>query len=357
MSLDVKVLVLPETAFTLASSLSTAATTVGDAEATVTSARSLIQSENTGLTATAAETSLGTQSTTINTLSSETSSLSTAVNAFAQTMSSIKTRLDDARARASEAGLVVSGDLILEPEASDPDYEEKQKTYSELDEDLSVIRQDESTAHDDLQAACQEVSGVEPEGPGGAAGAAATANTAYGWASRGVTVARWAEVHRRGTFAPATSPTGLLSTLWQKTKLENWVSKAAHQKPAVPGNWRTQPYWRLGTTAMKWFGRASGAVSGGLGGLEQYQKDSANPSMGEGEKIARAGTQAVAQGAGGYYGAAIGAQVGATIGALGGPLGIAAGTVIGGAIGGFMGSKAGKTVADAANKVISKLFH
>ena len=146
---------------------------------------------------------------------------------------------------------------------------------------------------------------------------------------------------------------GTLRTLWAKTKASNWVNK-----PYTRGTtaWKVQQGVTKAAPVLKGLGYASAGLSGALAGWDQYKKDSANPSMGEGEKIARAGTQAVTQGVGGYAGGWAGAQVGMTIGAVGGPIGIAAGGIIGAAIGGMAGSKLGESVGNAINKGWHKLF-
>ena len=158
---------------------------------------------------------------------------------------------------------------------------------------------------------------------------------------------------------------GTLRTLWAKTKASNWVNK-----PYTRGTtaWKVQQGASKVTRALtgggasraskvlKGVGGVTTVLSGALAGWEQYKKDSANPQHGGGEKIARAGTQAVAQGVGGYAGGWAGAQVGMMIGAAGGPIGIAAGGIIGGAIGGIAGSKFGESVGNAINKGWHKLF-
>lgn len=92
---------------------------------------------------------------------------------------------------------------------------------------------------------------------------------------------------------------GTLRTLWAKTKTSNWVNK-----PYTRGTtaWKVQQGVTKAAPVLKGLGYASAGLSGALAGWDQYKKDSANPSMGEGEKIARAGTQAVTQGVGGYAG-------------------------------------------------------
>lgn len=46
---------------------------------------------------------------------------------------------------------------------------------------------------------------------------------------------------------------------------------------------------RRAAPALKWAGRASNALSFAVSAHEQREKDSHNPSIGEGEKVTRAG--------------------------------------------------------------------
>lgn len=191
-----------------------------------------------------------------------------------------------------------------------------------------------------------------------------------GWASRLSTGASWAAVRSIAVFQPRypkwhpragafmsvadRSKMGPLATLWAKTKARNWVNR-----PYTRGTtaWKVQQAANKAAPALKWAGRASAVLSGALAGWDQYKKDSSNPSMGEGEKIARAGTQAVTQGVSGWGGAWMGAQAGAMLGSFGGPIGIAAGSIIGGAFGGIASTAAGKKAGDFFNKGWHKLFH
>lgn len=96
------------------------------------------------------------------------------------------------------------------------------------------------------------------------------------------------------------------------------------------------------STASKWVGRSSVWLAGGVNFATSWQEDSRKyPSMGNGEKTARAASTAVFTGLGTWGGAKGGAAVGAAIGSFGGPVGTAAGAVIGGVVGGNVGSWVG----------------
>ena len=92
------------------------------------------------------------------------------------------------------------------------------------------------------------------------------------------------------------------------------------------------------------------AVDVAVSGYEQWEKDSHNPSIGTGEKVARAATAGAGSAAGGWAGAQAGAAVGACVG---GPVG----AVVGGAVGAAIGSGVGKWVADKANEGIHNWWH
>ena len=96
------------------------------------------------------------------------------------------------------------------------------------------------------------------------------------------------------------------------------------------------------------------AIDFAVSGYEQWQKDSHNPSLSEGKKVARATTTGTGSSVGGYAGAKLGATIGASFGVAGGPIGVAVGGVAGGIIGGVAGSWAGKTAANWFNKKFFK---
>ena len=106
---------------------------------------------------------------------------------------------------------------------------------------------------------------------------------------------------------------------------------------------------RRAAPVPKWAGRASNALSFAVSAHEQWEKDSHNPSLSEGKKVARATTTGTASAVGGYAGAKLGASIGASIGVAGGPIGIAVGGVVGGVAGGIAGSWMGKKLVNGIN--------
>lgn len=371
-TLDAKVITEPSGAWNAAQSLTTISTTVSTAGEDISSAHNQVASDCTSETTNAALSSLSSQRSTLDTLSTNTTSLATALTAFGNSMNSVKTRLAQVVADAAAAELVVSGSTIHSPDdPSDEKYETKKAKFDELKETLYLIRQDESSAHDTLISACDSIKSAgewfrDKYLPTGGVG---DASKMAGWVSRVATGAHWGSIRAISRFQPRypkghpnagafmrvadRDKMGTLRTLWAKTKTSNWVNK-----PYTRGTtaWKVQQGVTKAAPVLKGLGYASAGLSGALAGWEQYQKDSANPSMGEKEKIARAGTQAVTQGVGGYAGGWAGAQVGMMLGAAGGPIGIAAGGIIGGAIGGMAGSKLGESVGNAINKGWHKLF-
>ncbi|WP_103063807.1 hypothetical protein [Actinomyces qiguomingii] len=309
-------------------------------------------------------------------ISADISALANALDDFGYSMDSVKNRLADVIDDATAAGLVVSGSIIQEPvkDDSDADYATKKATYDTLDSTLSLIRADESAAHDTLISACDSLKSAgewfrdqfiptwDSSGVSKAADIADGVAVGSQWAMiRAISVFRprypsWHPGAGRFMSAADRSKMGLLETLLAKTKTTNWVNK-----PCARGTtgWKVQQYAGKAARVTKGIGIGAAVFSGLVGGYEQYQKDSANPSMGEEEKLARAGTQAVTQGAGGYGGASVGVQEGMTIGAVGGPVGVAVGGIVGGAIGGIAGSAVGKAAGDLLNKgisAVSRLF-
>ena len=132
-------------------------------------------------------------------------------------------------------------------------------------------------------------------------------------------------------------------------KLSNWsVPKGAEGTKAAKA---VDMARKVGSSkAMTYAGRAGTAVSFGVDAYQQWEKDSHNPSIGTGEKVARAATAGAGSAAGGWAGAEAGAAVGACVG---GPVG----AVVGGAVGAAIGSGAGKWLADKANEGIHGWWH
>ena len=132
-------------------------------------------------------------------------------------------------------------------------------------------------------------------------------------------------------------------------KLSNWsVPKGAEGAKAAKA---VDMARKVGSSkALKYAGRAGTAVSFGVDAYQQWEKDSHNPSIGTGEKVARAATAGAGSAAGGWAGAQAGAAVGACVG---GPVG----AVVGGAVGAAIGSGLGKWGADKLNGLTHGLWH
>lgn len=374
MSLDVRVLTEPSRAWNVAQSLSAISTAVSDASDGVIATRRSIASDCSSEATNVVLSKLSTQSSDLDDASADASTLSKALNDFGDSMYSVNNRLADVVAEAEDAGLVASESTIEEPVEDDSDagYAAMKARYDSLNSTLSIIRADESAAHDALIAACDSLKSAgewfrDKYLPTGTVGDISKFVDWVNWVSIGT---HWGAIRSIARFQPRypkglpgagrfmsaadRSKMGLLRTLWAKTKPRNWLNK-----PYTRGTtaWKAQQAVTKTARALKWAGYASTVITGCVAGYEQYQKDSVNPSMGEGEKITRAATQGAAQGLGGYAGAWGGAQIGMAVGAVGGPIGVAVGGIVGGALGGMAGSTAGKMVGDLINKGVSKLFH
>lgn len=134
----------------------------------------------------------------------------------------------------------------------------------------------------------------------------------------------------------------------------SWIAKGGRAGPQNAVN-----FARWGRVA-KIAGPVGTAASGIFGGINQWNSDLADPSIGDGERGARAVASGLTQGATTAGGALAGAKGGAVIGGMvGGPVGVVVGGLVGGAIGGFATSKAGEwlggKVADGVSAVGDKL--
>ena len=109
------------------------------------------------------------------------------------------------------------------------------------------------------------------------------------------------------------------------------------------------------STASKWVGRSSFWLAGGVNFATSWQEDSRKyPSMGNGEKTARATTVTFTTGVGAWGGAKAGAAAGAAVGSFVGPgVGTAVGAVVGGLVGGAVGGIVGSSLGEKAKGVVS----
>ena len=99
-------------------------------------------------------------------------------------------------------------------------------------------------------------------------------------------------------------------------------------------------------------------VDGGIAAWNQWEADSANPAMGQGERIARAATSGTFSGGGALGGALAGAKFGAFLGSFtANPIGIAVGSAVGGIVGGLIGSGLGQWAANGVNSFLSDQIH
>ena len=116
-----------------------------------------------------------------------------------------------------------------------------------------------------------------------------------------------------------------------------------------PSQWAAKPNTEAARSEWlkrgRWAARGGSVVSGGFVAYDQWQRDSANPSLGTEEKVARSTVRGGATFAGALGGAKVGASIGATIGSfVPGP-----GTAVGAAVGGFLGAAVGDMVGSKLN--------
>lgn len=93
-------------------------------------------------------------------------------------------------------------------------------------------------------------------------------------------------------------------------------------------------------------GIAGGAVTVGMSAYDRWQEDASDPSLSDGERVARAGADAGANLLGGVAGAKAGLAAGAAIGSIFPGPGTVIGGAVGAAVGGFLGGSAGDAVID-----------
>ena len=377
-------------------------TAVDEAEIDVSRANRTMQSgELQGETAEQVKAAVGLKERQCQTLSSSLGSYKTALENFASGLTTIKSDLAGVREKATAGGLTVEGEKVMEPQAPPPlmennpverdkdrqthqtlvdNYNTKNALYKTLSTETSDIRIKETEARDAFANACSAIidNPVWKELKGAllpdtsAGGAVAVGKTAI-WANSMVQrVARLAEgVGLKATNAVVKHPMRDKPHKWvtsheprrgtPKGMKPRWVRNDRHLSNwEVPegksGTWggKTVAAARKAAPYLEKVDKGFVAVDFAVSGYEQWQKDSHNPSLSEGKKVARATTTGTGSAVGGYAGAKLGATIGASFGVAGGPIGVAVGGVAGGIIGGVAGSWAGKTAANWFNKKFFK---
>lgn len=377
-------------------------TAVDEAEIDVSRANRTMQSgELEGDTARQVKKAVGLKLQQCRTLSSSLGSYKTALENFASGLTTVKSDLAGVREKAVAGGLTVEGEKVMEPQAPPPlmennpverdkdrqthqtlvdNYNTKNALYKTLSTETSDIRIKETEARDAFANACsaiidnpvwKELKGalIPDTSAGGAVAVGKTAIWANSMVQRAATLAegvglkatnavvkhpmrdkphKWVTSHdpRRGT------PKGM-KPRWVRNDrhLSNWEVPEGKS-----GTWggKTVAAARKAAPYLEKVDKGFVAVDFAVSGYEQWQKDSHNPSLSEGKKVARATTTGAASAAVGFAGAKAGAAIGASFGVAGGPIGVAVGGVAGGIIGGVAGSWAGKTAANWLNKKFFK---
>ena len=339
-----------------------------------------------GETAERVKTAVGLKERQCQTLSSSLGSYKTALENFASGLTTVKSDLAGVREKA-----VAGGEKVMEPQAPPPliennsverdkdrqthqtlvdNYNTKNTLYISLSTETSDIRIKETEVRDAFANACSAIIDnpvwKELKGalfPDTSAGGAVAVGKTVIWVNNMVqNTALMAEgVGLKATNAVVKHP------MWDKPN--KWVTSHDPRRGTPKGmkpymvrndrhlsNWEV-PKGKSGTWGGKTVAAARKAapyldkvnkgfvaVDFAVSGYEQWQKNSHNPSLSEGKKVARATMTGAGSAVGGYAGAKLGASIGASIGVAGGPIGIAVGGVVGGIAGGIIGSKIGKSI-------------
>ena len=376
-------------------------TAVDEAEIDVSRANRTMQSgEFEGETAKQVKKAVGLKLQQCRTLSSSLASYKTALENFASGLTTVKSDLAGVREKATAGGLTVEGEEVMEPQAPplpennpverDKDrqthqtlvdnYNTKNALYRTLSTETSDVRVKETEVRDAFANACAAVidNPVWKELKGAlfpntsAGGGVAVGKTAI-WANSTVQgAAKLAEgVGLKATNAVVKHPMTDKPHKWvtshdprrgtPKGMKPRWVKNDRHLSNwEVPkgksGTWggKTVAAARKAAPYLEKVDKGFVAVDFAVSGYEQWQKDSHNPSLNEGKKVARATATGAGSAVGGYAGAKAGAAIGASIGVAGGPVGVAVGGVVGGIAGGVAGSWLGKTGANWFNNTFLK---
>ena len=401
MAIDTHLDATPSDITASATAIGTIKTNVDSAEDDLISARKSV-CELEGSSAVAALSSLSTAGDGCEDLVTDLGDYKTALDNLASALSSIDTDLQGIRDQATAGGLTLNGETVVEPKSSyplgaNPDnsvevYEnsveqDRIALYKNLETQTSDIRTREKEARQAFSDACAKI-GTNPI-------AHAASNAVKGYFIPDTRAGGWVGAARAGTWGISrtrdiaslveagglrassadvtrtfkytkyvtnhsadagrhalrgitktkdvvTEAGGKGTQQWRHAlsdgKLSNWnPAKAAEGSTGA----KVVDTVRKAGKTLKWAGRAGTAVSFGVDAYEQWQKDSKDPSIGQGEKVARAATKGAGSAAGGWAGAQAGAAIGACVG---GPVGAA----VGGIVGGVVGSGAGKALADKA---------
>ena len=308
----------------------------------------------------------------------------TALTEFASALSNIKADVEGGRSEASGGGLTVSGESVLDPTGMITEYacvavdEQKKNLYKSLDKKTSEIRDRETEARRNFADACAEVAAADLPAPirtvtnpvvdyvlpSAGSDGISTVGNAFTWGVNRVDDAskllkgyglRAGEAFSLKGVHALTAPNNVFGSIFAKTRdvidmrsLDNWLPSRAIEEGSKGAKALNGAKWL--ESGLNVAGKVATGVSFGVSAYEQWQKDSHNPSIGDGEKVTRAVTKGGVTAAGGWAGAQAGAIIG---GSVGGPVGVA----VGGIIGGIVGSGLGEMAADGLNNLFHGLFH
>jgi len=292
-------------------------TAVDEAEIDVSRANRTMQSgELQGETAEQVKAAVGLKERQCQTLSSSLGSYKTALENFASGLTTIKSDLAGVREKATAGGLTVEGEKVMEPQASVDNYNTKKALYDSLSTETSDIRIRETEVRDAFANACSAIIDnpvwKELKGalfPDTSAGGGVAAGKAAIWVSNMVqNTATLAEgVGLKATNAVVKHPMRDKPNKWvtshdprrgtPKGMKPHWVNNDRHLSNwEVPkgkgGTWggKTAAAMKRAAPYLDKVSKGFVAVDFAVSGYEQWEKDSHNPSLSEGKKVARATT-------------------------------------------------------------------
>ncbi|MGI5471781.1 hypothetical protein [Streptomyces sp. CA-132043] len=235
-------------------------------------------------------------------------------------------------------------------------WRHKPELVEENDRIASAVRV-KVAAHDEARQTAVDKINATNDGPG--TNWAERQRQYLGFGGFGTTglgaAAVWRTRYKFGTFAPrGYLPGGRYGYLpWKDEPL--WKNTYRRMSST---NWQAKGYAAASRnkwlTVGKWGGRVSLGFTAVTSGLGQWGRDSQDPNMSTGKRVARTGVKATGTTLGAWGGAEGGAAAGAAVGAAFGGVGAPVGAVVGGLVGAAAGSGVGSKIADGFNSLMGK---
>lgn len=266
-------------------------------------------------------------------------------------------------------GLTVDDNTIIDPALSGV----PQSGSVDLDASYDVARQaayyaysDFANAEETYRQTCASLIGILPwlDDYFGIHPDLQAIPTSTGYASATADAAVWGTIaYRHSVFRPRDPGTGrfiskqemgVARQAWERTKPNNWSAAPGHGRDELRlKGWAARGSRLLGRAAV-----VGAVVDGEIAAWNQWEADSTNPTMGQGERIPRAATSGTFSGGRALGDALAGAKFGAFPGSFtANPIGIAVSGAVGGIVGGLIGSGLGQWAANGVNSFMSDQIH